>query len=296
MPGSNPGLVYGQVPTAAQWNDYFAGKQDYSAAAVTGPGVATAGNLVVWGTYPAVLDGGAVPTLIAGTGITISAGPAYTISASGGSGTVTSVAVSGGTTGLTTSGGPITGAGTITLAGTLAVANGGTGSTTQNFVDLTTTQASIAGVKTFTGQLIGKGTATNDSAAAGQIGEYISSSIAVGAAVPLTPSATSINITSISLTAGDWDVSGNILVTNSGGTFTDGQFWIGQTSATLPTLPNGGGYASFPNSTVSSIPLGVGMKMRISLASTTTVYLSANIVFVSGTYTGYGFIGARRAR
>ena len=44
-----------------------------------------------------------------------------------GSGTVTSVAVSGGTTGLTTSGGPITSTGTITLAGTLAVANGGTG-------------------------------------------------------------------------------------------------------------------------------------------------------------------------
>lgn len=47
-----------------------------------------------------------------------------------GGGTVTSVAVSGGTTGLTTSGGPITGSGTITLAGTLAVANGGTGATT----------------------------------------------------------------------------------------------------------------------------------------------------------------------
>lgn len=48
----------------------------------------------------------------------------------GGSGTVTSVQVSGGTTGLTTSGGPITGSGTITLAGTLAIANGGTGQTT----------------------------------------------------------------------------------------------------------------------------------------------------------------------
>ena len=52
----------------------------------------------------------------------------------GGTGTVTSVAVSGGTTGLTTSGGPITGAGTITLAGTLAVANGGTGTTTPAIV------------------------------------------------------------------------------------------------------------------------------------------------------------------
>jgi hypothetical protein len=44
-------------------------------------------------------------------------------------GTVTSVDVSGGTTGLTTSGGPVTTSGTITLAGTLAVANGGTGQT-----------------------------------------------------------------------------------------------------------------------------------------------------------------------
>ena len=49
------------------------------------------------------------------------------IGAGTGNGTVTSVAISGGTTGLTTSGGPITGAGTITLAGTLVVGNGGTG-------------------------------------------------------------------------------------------------------------------------------------------------------------------------
>ena len=49
--------------------------------------------------------------------------------AGGGSGTVTSVDVSGGTTGLTASGGPITSSGTITLGGTLAVANGGTGAT-----------------------------------------------------------------------------------------------------------------------------------------------------------------------
>jgi len=48
----------------------------------------------------------------------------------GGSGTVTSVNVSGGTTGITTSGGPITTSGTITLAGTLDVDNGGTGATT----------------------------------------------------------------------------------------------------------------------------------------------------------------------
>lgn len=46
----------------------------------------------------------------------------------GGSG-VTLVNVSGGTTGLTTVGGPITSTGTITLTGTLAIAHGGTGLT-----------------------------------------------------------------------------------------------------------------------------------------------------------------------
>ena len=43
---------------------------------------------------------------------------------------VTSVNASGGTTGLTFSGGPITSTGTLTLSGTLGVANGGTGATT----------------------------------------------------------------------------------------------------------------------------------------------------------------------
>lgn len=46
-----------------------------------------------------------------------------------GAGTVTSVDVSGGSTGLTTTGGPITTTGTITLTGTLDVDNGGTGQT-----------------------------------------------------------------------------------------------------------------------------------------------------------------------
>lgn len=32
---SSPGLVYGQVPTAAQWNSYFASKVDYPLAPFT---------------------------------------------------------------------------------------------------------------------------------------------------------------------------------------------------------------------------------------------------------------------
>ncbi len=69
-------------------------------------------------------------TLTAGSGITVTNGNgSITIASTASGGTVTSVDVSGGTTGLTTSGGPVTGSGTITLAGTLGVANGGTGAT-----------------------------------------------------------------------------------------------------------------------------------------------------------------------
>ena len=61
--------------------------------------------------------------------VLVSGGTGAPTWAATGTGTVTSVAVSGGTTGLTTSGGPVTTSGTITLAGTLAIANGGTNST-----------------------------------------------------------------------------------------------------------------------------------------------------------------------
>lgn len=71
--------------------------------------------------------------LLAGTNITFDdvVPGERTINAAGGGGggTVTSVDVSGGTTGLTFSGGPVTISGTITMAGTLDLDNGGTGAT-----------------------------------------------------------------------------------------------------------------------------------------------------------------------
>jgi len=51
------------------------------------------------------------------------------IGAGVGDGSVTSINAAGGSTGLTFSGGPVTTSGTVTLAGTLAVASGGTGQT-----------------------------------------------------------------------------------------------------------------------------------------------------------------------
>jgi hypothetical protein len=58
------------------------------------------------------------------------------------------------------------------------------------------------------------GTATNDSAAAGDVGEYVSSVIATGSATSFT-TATAKNITSISPTAGDWDVQGECWINSS---------------------------------------------------------------------------------
>lgn len=99
-------------------------------------------------------------TLTAGSGISITNGSgSITIAATGGSGTVTSVDVSGGTTGLSFSGGPVTSSGTITMAGTLGIANGGTGQVTQ--------QAAInalAGAQTSGYYLRGNGTNVSMSA------------------------------------------------------------------------------------------------------------------------------------
>lgn len=92
-------------------------------AAVSGTDYApaTSGTSILYGN-----GAGGFSNVAIGTGVSFAGG---TLSATGAGGTVTSVGVSGGTTGLTTSGGPITTSGTITLAGTLAVANGGTGQT-----------------------------------------------------------------------------------------------------------------------------------------------------------------------
>jgi len=93
---------------------------------VSGGPITSSGAITVTNTAPdqvvSLTGGGA--TTVTGTY------PNFTITTSGGgSGTVTSVAASGGTTGLTFTGSPVTTSGTLTLGGTLALANGGTGAT-----------------------------------------------------------------------------------------------------------------------------------------------------------------------
>lgn len=141
------------------------------------------------------------------------------------------------------------------------------------------------------------GSVTNDNAPAGAIGEYISSTVLIGSAVTLT-SAASANVTSISLTPGDWDVSGNVFLHITSGFASNFQAWVNTTSATAPTSPGAG---------AKNVLVATGLELidgaslitgatRISLASTTTVYLGTFAIFSNNPVTAYGFIGARRAR
>ncbi len=143
-----------------------------------------------------------------------------------------------------------------------------------------------------------KGTATNDSAAAGNVGEVISSVILTASSVAMT-TATPANITSISLTAGDWDVWGSIWTNLNAATIPSRLIGsINTTTGTLSTTPALGTslsqidtVATAGDNIVLSIP-----GTRISLSGTTTIYLVGQINFTINTAALYGNIIARRER
>lgn len=142
-----------------------------------------------------------------------------------------------------------------------------------------------------------RGTTTNDSAAAGVVGEYIfSETSATNAVVATTLTAT--NVTSIPLTGGDWDVWGSVSTNVGGGTvITITEAYISTASSTRATPPNGGAYIfdqqTKTGGTNSSYPVGTTI-MR--LAASANVYLGVFSQFSIGTNGYYGFIGARRRR
>lgn len=139
-----------------------------------------------------------------------------------------------------------------------------------------------------------KGTTTNDNATALDIGEYIESLIAVGSAAALTTN-TTLNVTSISLTAGDWDVSGNVNFTDGTATVAARSGGITTTSATIPT---DGSEVYLGANVVGSTELNsvTPSIKRVSIAGTTTVYLVARATFTVGTVSAFGKISARRVR
>lgn len=138
------------------------------------------------------------------------------------------------------------------------------------------------------------GTTTNDNAAAGSVGEYISSTVSGGSPVSLTTNVVA-NVTSISLTAGDWDVGG--IVGFSLGTGTSVTYSTAAANSTSATLPALGGYASNGTTSVPvTDPSLVIPTIRASLSTTTTYYLVAKAGFTVSTLGAYGMIWARRRR
>ena len=153
-----------------------------------------------------------------------------------------------------------------------------------------------------TGQTAGAsllGVTTNSNAGAGVVGEILSTNVAIGSAVALT-TATTANVATLALTAGDWDVWANIMFIPAASTsITVLKGAISTTTATLPTAPNGGGYNEYASP--AFVPTAAGapsfqLHMRQSLSATTNIFLVAQGTFTVAALTTYGFIGARRAR
>jgi hypothetical protein len=144
------------------------------------------------------------------------------------------------------------------------------------------------------------GTTTNDNAAAGSVGEIIESNVDSGSAISLT-TATAANVTSISLTPGDWDVWGTVAFASGGSTSLSSIIGsINEVSATQATAPNGGAYVQLAGGLVGVgntqvTPVG---SRRITVASPdpVTIYLVATGNFTVSTLSAYGYLGARRRR
>lgn len=177
---------------------------------------------------------------------------------------------------ITTAGDADTGAGR-TAADTYTISTGG-----NRALEATSTQAVNI-----------KGTSTNDNAASGDYGEALRSyATSVAAAATNTYG----NITSITLGAGDWDVSG-IATANVIGTVTRSIFALSAFSGNTTT-----DHANADNVIDGDLPTGSSNGgaaipvWRVSVSSSTTIYLKARLTYASGSPTLDGRISARRVR
>lgn len=142
------------------------------------------------------------------------------------------------------------------------------------------------------------GTTTNDDAPTGSVGEFLSASLAVGSATSLV-TATSKDIITLSLTAGDWAVEGVVDFIPAATTSTT--LLLAGASSVANTLGVDDTYASYVFPTAGQVTTAghyrkVIPRQRFSLAATTTVRLIAQATFTVSTMTAYGGINARRMR
>jgi hypothetical protein len=135
------------------------------------------------------------------------------------------------------------------------------------------------------------GTATNDNAAAGKVGEYSSVTQAAFVNFPATTVWGDLS-SGLSLTAGDWDVTGYVTYSLNGATSNAWRMGISTTTGNVqPAFVT----ENFPATTDANIT-GWMPGLRISLSGTTTVYLKFEAEYTAGTPRAYGAYWARRVR
>jgi hypothetical protein len=129
----------------------------------------------------------------------------------------------------------------------------------------------------------------------GTMGEDISSSVPLGSAITLTTTATPYNLTSFTLTAGQWRCSATVIATAAGTTFPSLIASFSATSATLPTAPSLGYAQSIVSATtgVGGITTGVA---NIQIGGLTTYYLVVQGAFTGTAPTVYGKADCLRVR
>ncbi len=198
------------------------------------------------------------------------------------------------------------GSASYTLGGTTGASSLAAATTYTDYITTTTTgkliitptntsrfTISAISIKQVSGGIIGS--TTNDLAPPGSVGQFFVSNVAVGSPVTLTNTNTVYDITSITLTAGTWQVSGNISLASASGTITAEVAGLNTISATLPV--DGSEVNSGILTTAVSDTDAITLPPKIFLLSTgTTVYMSAKVTKAAGTITGYGSMTALRIR
>ena len=128
----------------------------------------------------------------------------------------------------------------------------------------------------------------------------IESVVLIGSALSLT-SVVNLNVTSIALTAGDWDVSG--VVGFQGNVATVVQELRGWTHSVSATDPGFTGqkavhvYSTAGAAIFAQDPCAITIPTyRYLLSGNTTIYLQALAAFTTNTATAFGYIRARRMR
>ena len=143
-----------------------------------------------------------------------------------------------------------------------------------------------------------KGWADNSSAAAGDVGEY--KEIIQSQLLNATTTTEYLDVATLSLTAGDWDVTGITLFFDNGATITRRLMAISLYSGNTTTdhvLGSTVTEAPAPSSPAASDSAATIANLRISLSGTTTVYLKQAVTYSAGTaQLQNGKLTARRAR